>query len=118
VFTTATFIGYLLQGNIGAVAATVGIFLPAFLFVAITARMVSRLRGWPTGAALLSGLNAASLALMVSVVIDMAPLATRSVLSIVLLAVSTLLLITSRAGPGVLLGAAAVLGIAREFAGF
>jgi chromate transporter len=117
VFTTATFVGYLLQGNMGAMAATVGIFLPAFIFVALTARGVSWLRRWRTGATLLTGLNAASLALMANVVIDMAPLATQSVLSVVLLVVSSVLLISSRAGPGVLLSGAALLGIFRQFNG-
>ena len=64
VFTTATFIGYLLAGTPGAVAATIGIFLPAFVFVAITAPFVARLRRSQVMAAFLDGLNAASVALM------------------------------------------------------
>ncbi len=64
VFTTATFIGYILGGVPGAVAATVGIFLPGFIFVAISARMLPRLRSSPAFAAILDGLNAGSLALM------------------------------------------------------
>jgi chromate transporter len=64
VFTTATFIGYLLGGPSGAALATIGIFLPAFVFVAASGPLVPRLRRSPTAAAVLDGVNVASLALM------------------------------------------------------
>jgi chromate transporter len=64
VFTTATFIGYLLGGSGGAVAATLGIFAPAFLFVALVHPFVSRLRRSAWAAAFLDGVTVASLALM------------------------------------------------------
>ena len=64
VFTTATFIGYVLAGASGAVVATVGIFLPAFVFVAMSGPVVPRIRRSPTAAAVLDGVNVASLALM------------------------------------------------------
>jgi chromate transporter len=67
VFTTATFIGFLLGGMPGALLATLGIFLPSFLFVAATFPFVSRLRGSPLAAGLLDGVNAASLGLMAAV---------------------------------------------------
>ena len=67
VFTTATFIGYVLGGVPGAVVATVGIFLPAFAFVALSAPLLPRLRSSRRAAAVLDGVNVASLALMVSV---------------------------------------------------
>ena len=63
-FTTATFIGYLLGGPVAAVVATVGIFLPAFFFVAISGPLVPRLRASPVAGAFLDGVNVASLALM------------------------------------------------------
>jgi chromate transporter len=72
VFTTATFIGYLLSGTAGAILATVGIFLPAFVFVAISGPLVPRLRRSPGAGAFLDGLNAASLALMAVVMIQLA----------------------------------------------
>jgi chromate transporter len=64
VFTTATFIGYLLAENLGAIAATIGIFLPAFLLVSITNPWIPKLRRsiWASG--FLDGVNAASLGLM------------------------------------------------------
>lgn len=71
VFSTATFIGYLLGGAGGAAAATIAIFLPAFVFVALTAPFLPRLRRSPTVAAALDGLNAASLALMVWVTLQL-----------------------------------------------
>lgn len=64
VFTTATFIGYVLAGPKGAAAATLGIFLPAFVFVALSAPLLPALRRSRTAGAFLDGLNAASLALM------------------------------------------------------
>ena len=67
VFTTATFIGYLLEGVPGAALATLGIFLPAFVFVALTAPFVGRLRRSATFSGLLDGVNVASLALMAGV---------------------------------------------------
>jgi len=64
VFTTATFIGYVLGGLPGAVVATVGIFLPAFFFVAMSGPLVPRIRRHPAAGAFLNGVNAASLSLM------------------------------------------------------
>src|SRR5688572_3709582 len=67
VFTTATFIGYVLGGPKGAVVATLGIFLPAFFFVAVSGPLVPRIRRSATAGAVLDGINAAALALMVVV---------------------------------------------------
>jgi chromate transporter len=64
VFTTATFIGYLLAGPRGALVATAGIFLPAFIFVAASGPLVPKLRASKVAGAFLDGVNVASLALM------------------------------------------------------
>lgn len=72
VFTTATFIGYVLAGPAGALAATAGIFLPAFVFVALSAPFLTRLRASPAASAFLDGVNVASLALMAVVVAQLA----------------------------------------------
>lgn len=71
VFSTATFIGYLLAGNKGALVATAGIFLPAFIFVALSGPLVPRLRASPSAAAFLDGVNVASLALMAVVTLQL-----------------------------------------------
>ncbi|MEI7732759.1 MAG: chromate efflux transporter [Verrucomicrobiota bacterium] len=70
-FTTATFIGYVLGGLPGATLATLGIFLPAFLFVAISEPFLPRLRKNPSAGAFLDGLNVASLALMLVVTVQL-----------------------------------------------
>jgi chromate transporter len=66
-FTTATFVGYVLAGVPGAVVATVAIFLPSFLMVAALEPIVARMRRSATTAAALDGLNVAAVALMVGV---------------------------------------------------
>ncbi|MGE3819229.1 MAG: chromate efflux transporter [Isosphaeraceae bacterium] len=72
VFTTATFIGYVLGGWPGAALATLGIFLPSFGFVALSGPIVPRLRRSPVAGAFLDGVNAASLALMAVVTWELA----------------------------------------------
>jgi chromate transporter len=69
VFTTATFVGYLIAGHAGAIAGTVGIFLPAFVAVWLINPWVPKLRQSPWTSAFLDGLNAASLGLMAGVTI-------------------------------------------------
>jgi chromate transporter len=67
VFTTATFIGYVLGGTSGALLATLAIFLPSFVFVALSNPLIPRMRksAWVSG--LLDGVNVASLGLMAAV---------------------------------------------------
>jgi chromate transporter len=67
VFTTATFIGYLTGGVAGAILATIAIFLPSFVFVAIVSPFVPRLRRSPWTSAFLDGANAAAIGLMAAV---------------------------------------------------
>lgn len=66
-FTTATFIGYLVAGNLGAIAATIGIFLPAFILVPLINPFVAKLRKSPWTSGFLDGVNAASIGLMAAV---------------------------------------------------
>ncbi|MGD1900229.1 MAG: chromate transporter [Phormidesmis sp.] len=67
VLTTATFVGYVVAGHMGAIAGTIGIFLPAFLLVGIVNPWVPKLRQSPWASAFLDGVNAASLGLMAGV---------------------------------------------------
>ncbi len=67
VFTTATFIGYLVAGVPGALLATLGIFLPSFVFVAASHPLIPRLRRSAWAAGFLDGVNVASLGLMAAV---------------------------------------------------
>lgn len=70
-FTTATFIGYLIHGPIGAVVATIGIFLPAFLLVAATAPAIEKMRASALLSTFMDAVNAASLALMAGVLFQL-----------------------------------------------
>jgi chromate transporter len=109
VFTTATFVGYVLGGPAGAAAATAGIFLPAFVFVALSGPLVPRLRRSPTAGAVLDGVNVASLALMAVVAAQLARAALVDPLTVVLAAVSALLLVRWRVNSAwLVLGGAAV----------
>lgn len=111
VFTTATFVGYLAAGFPGAIAATVGIFLPAFLFVALTAPWLTKLRQSKRLSAFLDGVNAASLSLMAYVSWKLATAAVVDGLTTGLAAVSLFLLFRySRLNSAWLVGGAAVLG--------
>ena len=93
IFTTATFIGYLLSGIPGAVLATIGIFLPAFIFVSISGPLIPRLRRSPVAGAFLDGVNAASLALMAVVMVQLSRTAFVDYATIVIGAAAALLLL-------------------------
>jgi chromate transporter len=96
VFTTATFIGYVLGGPAAAVVATLGIFLPAFFFVAASAPLLPRMRRSRWAGALLDGVNVGSLALMAAVTLEIAHSAVRDLTTAVLAGVSALLLLRFR----------------------
>jgi chromate transporter len=71
VFTTATFIGFVLGGWRGAAVATIGIFLPSFIFVALSGRLIPHIRRSPIAGAFLDGVIAGSLALMAVVTVSL-----------------------------------------------
>jgi chromate transporter len=66
-FTAATFIGYVLAGVPGALLATLGIFLPSFVFVAASSPLIPKLRNSPWAGSFLDGVNASALGLMAAV---------------------------------------------------
>ncbi len=92
VFTTATFLGYLLHGTTGAIAATIGIFLPAFVLVAISAPLIPKIRASRIAGAALDGVNVASLALMALVTWQLARSALVDWVTVALAVFSALLL--------------------------
>jgi len=85
VFSSATFVGYLLGGWPSALLATLGIFLPSFLFVGLLSRILPYVRKSPWAATFLDGVNAASLGLMAGVTVQLGQTAIIDIFTIVLL---------------------------------
>jgi chromate transporter len=110
VFTTATFIGYLLLGVPGALVATIGIFAPSFFFCAISGPLIPVLRRSRVAGAFLDGVNAAAVALMAAVSWDLARAALIDPLSIGLAAVCVTLLILTEVKSGWLLLGCGLIG--------
>jgi chromate transporter len=115
VFTTATFIGYLIGGPWAAVVATVGIFLPAFVFAALGSAMLERLRRSVAARSFLQGVNAAAVALIALVLITLAPSALVSPASVVISIVAAGLVLLARVNPSWVLLGAALAGAASGF---
>ena len=118
VFTTATFIGYLLSGSSGALVATAGIFLPAFVFVALTASWVSRLRRSRRASAFLDGVNAASCALILTVSMQLGQAALLDLPTVLVFGLSLFLLVRYRLNPTWLVFGGGALGVAAHVAGW
>lgn len=111
VFTTATFVGYILAGTSGALVATAGIFLPAFVFVAASAPLLPRLRRSRVAGAVLDGVNVASLALMAVVTMQLARTTLIDPITLALSAASALLLFRFRINSAWLVLAGAIVGL-------
>jgi chromate transporter len=111
VFTTATFIGYLLAGTRGAVVATVAIFLPGFALVAATRPLLQRVRRSPATSAFLDGVNVASLALMAVVTASLGQAALVDLPTVAIAMVSAALLVRFKVNPTWLMAAGAALGL-------
>jgi len=110
VFTTATFIGYLIGGVRGAVAATVGIFAPAFVFVALSGLVIPRIRRSKIAGVMLDGVVVGSLALMGVVAWQLGRAAIIDWATLLIAVVSAALLLTLRVNSAWLIAAAAVFG--------
>lgn len=111
VFTTATFIGYLLAGLPGALIATAGIFLPAFFFVAISIPLIPRIRNSPILSRFLDGVIIASLGLMSAVTWNLGLAALVDITTVVLAFVSGFLLFRYRVNTTWLILLGIVVGI-------
>jgi len=110
VFTTATFIGYVLGGTRGAIVATLGIFLPAFFFVAVSGPLVPRIRRSPLAGAFLDGVNVAALALMLVVTYQLGRAAVVDFTTLVLALISAFILFRWRVNSAWLIIAGAIIG--------
>ncbi len=95
VFTTATFVGYLVAGFWGGVVATIGIFLPSFVLVAALGWIIPWLRRTHWTAAAMDGINAAVIGLMVAVTAELGSTAVVDLLT-AMLAVGTFLVMAVR----------------------
>ncbi|HEY1468411.1 MAG TPA: chromate efflux transporter [Candidatus Acidoferrum sp.] len=117
-FTVATFIGYLLGGWRGAVLATVGMFLPAFVYVGLTAGFLPKLRKSRVASAFLDGVNAAAVALMAVVGWQFAQAAIVNVPAIVLMIISAVLVFRYKVNSAWLVLGGAIAGIALRAVGW
>ncbi len=110
VFTAATFIGYLLAGTSGAVVATVGIFLPAFVCSAASVALLHRVRESTAAKRFLQGVNAAAVALIAVAALGLARAALVDVLTVVIAVASAVALGWLGLNSSWVLAASAVLG--------
>src|SRR6266849_5939986 len=111
VFTTATFVGYLLGGVRGALVATVGIFLPAFLLVAASGPLLPRIRRSKIAGAFLDGVNVGSLALMAEVTWQLGRTSLIDVVTMVFAVLSVVALLRLRLNSAWLVLVGAVVGL-------
>jgi chromate transporter len=111
-FTTATFLGYLLGGLPGALVATAAIFLPSFVLVAALEPVIGRVRRSPWAGAALDGVTVAALGLMAGVAIDLGRTAVTDPLTAAIAAATLLALLRWRPNPLWLVLAGAAVGIA------
>ncbi len=117
VFTTATFVGYVLAGWPGALLATVGIFLPSFVFVAAIGPFIPRLRDSALLASLLDGVNVAALGLMAAVTLQLGREAVVDWLTALLAIVAAMLLFRLRINSAWLVLGGALVGLVYRFMG-
>ncbi|HSM24295.1 MAG TPA: chromate efflux transporter [Anaerolineaceae bacterium] len=115
VFTTATFIGYVLADIPGALLATLGIFLPSFIFVALSSPLIPKLRKSKFFGGLLDGINAVSLGLMAAVLFQLSRSSLIDPITIVIGLVAAILLIRYRVNSTWLVVGGGVIGLLFSF---
>jgi len=111
VFTTATFIGYVVAGLPGAIVATIGVFLPSFILVAVSGPLIPRMRQSRVAGAFLDGVNVAALALMAVVGAQLGRAAIVDVPTGLLALVSAAVLLRRRVNSAWLVLAGGLLGV-------
>ena len=111
VLSSSTFVGFLAGGFWGGVASTVGVFLPSFIIVAITAPLVKKMRENAISSAFLKGVNAAVVALILMVCVNLAQNALVDVWTILILAAGFLAMMLLKAQPYVLVLAGLAMGL-------
>jgi len=116
VFTTATFVGYQIAGLPGAIVATIAIFLPAFIFVALLGRITPIIRRSTIAASGLDGVNAAALGLMAGAAVRIADSAFVDPLTVVIGAAALAMLLWKRPNTAWLVAAGAIVGLAHGIA--
>jgi chromate transporter len=110
VFTTATFIGYLVGRFPGALVATVGIFLPGFVFVAISGPVIPKIRRSPAAGAVFDGVVVGSLALIAVVAWQLGKASIRDWFTVSVLVVSTMVLLRFKVNSAWLILGAGMVG--------
>jgi chromate transporter len=111
VFTTATFIGYVVAGTPGALLATLGIFLPSFVFVAASSPLIPRMRRSAWAGSFLDGVNVASLGLMATVTWQLGRVALVDGITVSTALVSALLVFRQRVNSAWLVLGGAAIGL-------
>ena len=117
VLTTATFVGYLVGGAAGALLATLAIFLPSFVSVALSGPLLPRVRGSRWSGAFLDGVNVASLGLMAAVTWELGRAALVDGLTVALAVGAAVLLVWLRINSAWLVLAGAAIGGASTLLG-
>lgn len=110
VLSTATFIGYQINGIWGALAATTGIFLPSFLFVLLLNPIIPKLRASKFFGHFLNAVNASSIAVIAAVMITMSIASITNLNAIIILAISLLLTFVVKLNVMLIILIGAVLG--------
>ncbi|MCU0499878.1 MAG: chromate efflux transporter [Anaerolineae bacterium] len=111
VFTTATFIGYVIAGVPGAILATIGIFLPSFVFVLISSPLIPQMRKNSWLGMLLDGVNVAALGLMAAVTVQLAQAALIDPITIAIAILTAIALIRFKVNSTWLIVAGAFVGL-------
>jgi chromate transporter len=114
-FTAATFIGYLLGGTPGALLATLGIFLPSFLFVAVSNPLIPKIRNSSWASNLLDGVNASALGLMAAVTVQLAASSFTDPFTIIIAILSLFLLLRYKINSTWLIAGGAIAGFLLSF---